>query len=171
MEITQLDKNKHDRTHFDCEVEALNNFLKKQSSQGNKRELSRTFVLTSEDNPKTIQGYYALASCVIQLDELPEGMRKHYPNEGVSCALIGRLARDKKFKGQGIGDTLLIDAIKRAVIASDAVPTPMIIIDAKTDKVANWYKEFGFVPFPNEPRKLMLSMKNARTMLKDSKII
>jgi len=60
MITVQLDKNKHDRNYFDCGVEALNNYLKVMASQQSKKDNTRTFVLTDENKPERIIGYYTL---------------------------------------------------------------------------------------------------------------
>ncbi|WP_233420725.1 hypothetical protein [Xenorhabdus nematophila] len=72
MKIVRLDKNKHNRNNFDCGEVALNNYLKAVSGQHDKKDLSRTFVLISNQNESQIKGFYSLALCTVELDELPE---------------------------------------------------------------------------------------------------
>ena len=71
MRILALDKEVHDRNKFDCGEPALNNYLKQVSGQHHKKDLSRTFVLTSEKNEAQIKGFYSLALCKVSLKELP----------------------------------------------------------------------------------------------------
>ncbi|MCP9266651.1 hypothetical protein M5U04_00695 [Xenorhabdus sp. XENO-1] len=88
MKIECLNKNKHDRNNFDCGEPALNNYLKAVSGQHDKKDLSITFVLTSSQNESQIKGYYSLALCTVELDELPEKISKKYPSS-LYCTLIG----------------------------------------------------------------------------------
>ncbi len=62
----------HGRTGFQCGVEALDRYLKKQAKQDVKRRISRVFVATKPDNPKTVIGYYTLSTLSIELNQLPE---------------------------------------------------------------------------------------------------
>ncbi|PHM47332.1 GNAT family N-acetyltransferase [Xenorhabdus miraniensis] len=164
MQIKPLDKNKHDRNNFDCGEPELNNYLKTVSGQHDKKALSRTFVLTSSQNEHQIKGFYSLALCTIELDELPEKIAKKYPS-ALHCALIGRLAVSKSFQRQGFGEILLIDAIRKAIKSSKIIPTPMIIVDAKNDIVKRLYINMGFDEFPREKGKLFMTMVNAIKMI------
>ena len=110
MKIERLDRDKHDRNAFDCGEQVLNNYLKTTSGQHDKKDLSRTFVLTSRHNPSQIKGFYSLALCTVELDALPQNIAKKYPAT-IHCALIGRLAVNKTHQRQGLGSILLIDAV------------------------------------------------------------
>lgn len=164
MRILPLDKTVHNRSKFDCGEPALNNYLKQVSGQHDKKDLSRTYVLISSQNESQIKGYYSLALCKVDLSELPAEQAKKFPTE-IYCTLIGRLAVNTQHQGQGFGSSLLIDAIKNAVDSSSLVPTPMIVVNAKNDRVREWYKEFGFTEFPSEPNKLFMPQKEARRSL------
>ncbi|MGI2193990.1 GNAT family N-acetyltransferase [Shewanella baltica] len=167
MEITTFDKNKHDRKSFDCGNVELNNYLKCTSGQHEKKDISRTYVLFSEQNPSQIKGYYTIAVAQVSLSELPTEIAKKYPSE-ITCSLIGRLAVNHTCQRQGLGSVLLIDAIKRIIQASSAIPVPMIIVQAKNEDAKRFYIDSGFVSFPDNPLKLMMTLANARAMLKEA---
>ncbi|AWG82229.1 MULTISPECIES: GNAT family N-acetyltransferase [Vibrio] len=166
MNIEHLDKNTHDRNAFDCGEPALNTYLKATSGQHNKKDLSRTFVLTSSGNPSQIKGFYSLALCTVELDELPENIAKKYPS-AIHCALIGRLAVNKSHQRQGLGSVLLIDAVRKAIESSKAIPTPMIIVDAKNDIAKSMYIDLGFESFPNQDNRLFMTTATAIAMLNE----
>lgn len=170
MRISALDKNVHDRNKFDCGEPALNNYLKQVSGQHDKKDLSRTFVLTSEQNEAQIKGFYSLALCKVDLKELPPDIAKKYPTE-VYCTLLGRLAVNKAHQRQGLGEMLVIDAITNAINSSDLVPKPMIIVEAKNKPAHDLYVAIGFSPFPNNPDKLFMLQKEAEKMLKDAGVL
>ncbi|EJV0279273.1 MULTISPECIES: GNAT family N-acetyltransferase [Vibrio harveyi group] len=165
MKIEHLDKNIHDRNGFDCGEPALNNYLKATSGQHSKKDLSRTFVLTSSGNPSQIKGFYSLALCTVELYELPPSIAKKYP-AAIHCALIGRLAVNNSHKRQGLGSILLIDAIRKAIESSKAIPTPMVIVDAKNAVAKSMYMDLGFEPFPNQQDRLFMTTAMAVAMLK-----
>ncbi|ABS10534.1 MULTISPECIES: GNAT family N-acetyltransferase [Shewanella] len=167
MKITQFDKNEHDRKSFDCGNTELNNYLKCISGQHEKKDISRTYVLTSELNPSHIKGYYSIAVAQVSLCELPTEIAKKYPSE-ITCSLIGRMAVNHTCQRQGLGSILLIDAIKRIIQASSAIPIPMIIVQAKNEDARRFYSEFGFVSFPDNYLKLMMTLAHAKAMLKEA---
>ena len=167
MQTVPLDKKRHNRKDFDCEVEALNEYLYSMANQHSLKDNTRTYVLENSENPSDIVGYYTLTMTTIKLSKLPLKLqKKHFNNH--SSALIARLAVDKKYKHRKIGSWLLIDALKRILNASDIVAFPMVIVDAK-DGVAEFYKKFGFSQFLNEKNKLYLPIATIRANFSEDK--
>jgi GNAT superfamily N-acetyltransferase len=77
--------------------------------------------------------------------ELPEKLAKKYPpNNDIPGWLVGKLARDLSVKGQGVGELLLMDAMKRVKQGALVYGGFCIIADSKNDKAAQFYKKFGF---------------------------
>jgi ribosomal protein S18 acetylase RimI-like enzyme len=112
----------HDRKGFQCGVEALDRYFKKQAKQDIKRRIRRIFVATKPDNPKAVIGYYTLSTLSIELNQLPERLARKLPKHPVPAALIGRLAvSSNAAQGQGVGKMLLADAIKRTLAVSDQI--------------------------------------------------
>ena len=112
--IEPLDRKRHDRVAFSCGVDALDRYLKQQASQDIEKRVAAVLVLTSDRS--TIAGYYTLSQYAISVGQLPEPVLKRlkpprYPE--LPTTLLGRLARDVAFKGQKIGELLLMDALKR----------------------------------------------------------
>jgi predicted GNAT family N-acyltransferase len=163
MITVPLDKQSHDRKRFDCGVEALNNYLKLMASQQSAKDNSRTYVLVDRKNPQYIIGYYTLAMINIDLTALPTKLQKKHQN-AYSAGIIGRLAVDKRYVKQGIGAWLLVDALKKLLVASDAVGFPLIVVDAK-DGIEAFYKKFGFSSFLDEENKLFISISDVRASL------
>jgi ribosomal protein S18 acetylase RimI-like enzyme len=123
----------HDRTGFQCGVEALDRYLKKQAKQDVKRRISRVFVATKPDNPEAVIGYYTLSTLSIELNQLPEKLARKLPKHPVPAALIGRLAVSKAAQGQRVGKMLLADAIKRTLAVSDQIAIYTMVVDAIND--------------------------------------
>lgn len=80
----------------------------------------------------------------------------------IPATLLGRLARSVEFRGQGIGEVLLVDALKRALQNSAQVASWAVVVDAKDDEAVNFYKRYGFIPFPNKPNRQFLPMNSIR---------
>ena len=163
MMTVKLDKATHDRQHFDCGVESLNNYLKVMASQQSQKDNTRTFVLVEEQNSARVIGYYTLTMTPIDLSALPDNLQKKHHNAS-SGGLITRLAIDKRYAKQGYGEWLLIDALNRLLQASETVAFPVVIVDAK-DGAIGFYEKFGFTPFQDSTNKLFLTIADIRASI------
>ena len=155
-----LDKKRHDRQRFDCDVKALNNYLQMMANQQSNRDNTRTFVLEDDKDSKFIIGYYTLTMIAMDLTSLPSNLQKKHQNFN-SAGLIARLAVDKRYKGKGFGEWLLVDALKKLLNASASVAFPLIVVDAK-DGASDFYKKFGFIAFFDENNKLFITVDSVR---------
>jgi GNAT superfamily N-acetyltransferase len=142
----------HDRTAFQCGVEALDRYLKMQAKQDIKRGISRVFVATKPDNPKAVIGYYTLSTLSIELNRLPEKLARKLPN--------GRLAVNSSAQGQGVGKMLLADAIKRTLSVSDQIAIYTMVVDAINDTAKGFYEKFGFTRLSDDGPRLFLPLKS-----------
>jgi hypothetical protein len=50
------------------------------------------------------------------------------------ATLIGPLARDLSFRGQGVGDLLLAEAVKVALATSEKIASLALVVDAKESR-------------------------------------
>ena len=148
----------HNRTGFQCGVEALDRYLKKQAKQDIKRRISRVFVATKPDNPSTLIGYYTLSSLSIELNQLPEKLVRKLPKHPVPAALIGRLAVSNAAQGQGVGKMLLADALKRTLMVSDQIAIYAMVVDAINDAAKRFYEQFGFTGLGGDSPRLFLPL-------------
>jgi ribosomal protein S18 acetylase RimI-like enzyme len=149
----------HDRSVFSCGVFPLDRYFREQASQDVRRHVANCFVAV-EAATGQIAAYYTLAATSIPLtDLLPERAKRlpRYPI--VPAALIGRLAVDERFRGQGLGHALLGDAIRRAVRSEAAVFA--LVVDAKDDTAANFYRKHGFKALADRAHSLFLPITDA----------
>ena len=156
---------KHDRAAFFCGKDSLDQYLKKQAGQSAGKNLAAVLVLTPDG--KRIAGYYTLSSYAVKLDEIPEDIAKKLTRmQEIPATLLGRLARSVEFRGQGIGETLLVDALKKAFQNSTHVASWAVIVDAKDEEAAEFYKRYGFISFPSRPNRLFLPMASIQKMFR-----
>jgi len=160
MQTVPLDKKRHQRKRFDCGVEPLNNYLKLMANQHATKDNSRTYVLEDPQDKSIIIGFYTLTMITVDLSTLPKHLQnKHQPNH--TAGLIARLAVDKHYAKRGIGSWLLVDALKKLLIASDMVGFPMVVVDAK-EGLSSFYEQFGFQPFFEEKERLFMPVADIR---------
>lgn len=141
------------RAAFSCGSPELDKYLKERATQDIDRRAAAVYVLLADNR---IAGYYTLSADNIDVRDLPEGIvaqlnLPRYPYIGAT--LIGRLARDLAYKGQGIGELLLVDALKRSLSTSRDIASAAVVVDAKDEKAHKFYVDFGFIPFPDSQKK------------------
>jgi GNAT superfamily N-acetyltransferase len=145
----------HDRAAFSCGQRELDDWFRHRASQDEKRNISRVFVAV--DDALGIAGFYSLSSFKIAIDDLPEAIARKLPRYAdIPAALIGRLARDHRARGGGVGGLLLADAVRRILSASRSMAVFAIVVDAKDDTAVAFYESFGFSRFPSRPRRLFV---------------
>jgi GNAT superfamily N-acetyltransferase len=158
LRIDLLDSKKHDRSLFTCGVDSLDDYIKTRASQELKKRVSTPYVLT--DSPeRQVLGYYCLSSYSIASAELEESTVKKLPRYPLLPAiLLGRLAVDSGYQGKGYGGFLLLDAMKRCLQLSTQLAAVAMVVDAISQGAASFYKDYGFIEFPDDPMKLYISM-------------
>ena len=155
----------HQRDDFQCGHDALDRYLRQQARQEADKHVAAPFVLVQGDNP-VVLGYYTLsASSISTADVAPEMASKlpRYPQLPVT--LIGRLAVDNRLKGQDRGAFLLIDALRRSFAHAASVAAVAIVVDAKDEGAAAFYRHFRFLALQKDPRRLYLPMKTVAQLL------
>lgn len=161
--IEFLDK-KHNKKEFDCGKELLNNYLKNQAGQDIKRKLSACFVLPEKET-NLIQGYYTLSNNSIPLIHFPEQIQKKLPQSyaSIPTTLLGRLAIDLKFQGNGIGKILLIDALKRSYELSKEMGSFAVVVDPIDEDAEKFYEKYGFIKLPDS-KKMFIAINTLKEL-------
>jgi GNAT superfamily N-acetyltransferase len=162
--MIELLNKKHNRKDFDCGKELLNDYLKTQAGQDVKRKLSVCFVLT-DSKTKVIQGYYTLSNSSIPLSSFSEQIKKKLPKsyKSIPTTLLGRLATDKKYQGNGIGKILLIDALKRSYGISSEIGSFGIIVDPIDDEAKGFYQKYDFIELPDS-KKMFIATQTLKEL-------
>ena len=153
---------RHDVSTFDCNVSALNNYLKKFALPNQRNQSARTYVATRGE---CVVGYYTLAAASARREETPARVAKGLAAHPVPVILLARLAVDGSEKGKGLGAGLLKDALLRTVQAADIVGCRAIMVHAKDEAAKAFYKRFGFEESPNDAFRLFLLLKDVRASL------
>ncbi|GAA5507572.1 GNAT family N-acetyltransferase [Novipirellula caenicola] len=161
--VEPFERKSHDRTGFDCGVEVLNDWLATKISQYEKRDLARTYVLV-EDGSVTIRGYYALSNHTVVFEALPDDQAKGLPQIDIPVVLLGRLAVDKNAHGEGLGEFLLMDALRRAEYLAARIGIQAVEVEAINDHAKQFYLKYGFTPLEDDPQNLFLPVKVIRKL-------
>lgn len=170
LTIEPLDSSRHHRELFCCGQDSLDNYIRKQASQDIKKKVAIVFVLVDSPNTDVI-AYYTLSAYTIELADLNESFAKKLPRYPLLPAtLLGRLAVDRTYQGQHLGELILIDALTKALLATAQVASLAVIAEALDEPAANFYQKYGFQKFKQNPMKLYLPMKSVEELCQNYNI-
>ncbi len=114
-------------------------------------------------------GYYTLVASQVESSEATAGVRRgtseHFP---IPVCLIARLAVDSSEQGAGLDRSLLLDALRRADLASRSVAMRAVLVHALDEQAAGFYARFGFKPASTDPLTLMVPLAAVRRTLGNS---
>jgi GNAT superfamily N-acetyltransferase len=154
----------HRREGFDCGEPALNDFLRRQAGQQQRKGFGKTYVALADDGVNVV-GFVTVSAGQVAAEQLPPGLK--LPRYPVPMLRIGRLAVDRRNQGQGIGQDLLAFALRLALEFSQRVGLYAVVVDAKHDKAGAFYRRLGFVPTLDNPLCLFLPLS---TLEKSNKV-
>ncbi|MGE0083413.1 MAG: GNAT family N-acetyltransferase [Desulfococcaceae bacterium] len=155
----------HNRAGFDCGDEDLNTFLRQTALQQAKKELGRTYVLTDERCGEDILGFYTLVPYHVSPAFFPHNIAKNYPKQNIPGVLLGRLAVSLPNQRKGLGQILLVSAMKKTLASSDMIGGVGLFADVKNENVRKFYEKFGFSSFPGYDLKMYLPLKEIKRVL------
>jgi len=159
LRFEPFDKGRHDRAAFDCGVEPLNVYLKIHLGQHTRKHITRGYVFATPDG--RIAGYVTLAAGRLMVGVVPEG--HGFPARlPLPTILVGRLAVDKTFRGRGLGEALLMHALRVAVETSELIAAAVIEVDAKDESARAFYTKYGFKGLPDDALHMYLAMATAK---------
>jgi GNAT superfamily N-acetyltransferase len=144
-----------DRSAFNSGSAPLDGYFQLRVTQDIRRRVTACFVALARD--QRVAGYYTLASASLALSDLPTSIGKKLPRyPTIPTVRLGRLAVDLDFKGQGLGGALLADAIYRATHSEIAAYA--LVVDAKDESAAAFYRHHGFIALPTSMQTLFLPL-------------
>jgi len=147
----------HQLGDFNCTEAELNDWLRQRALKNQSSGASRTFVVCSGDR---VIAYYCLAMGAVNASVAPGKVRRNMPDP-IPVAVIGRLAVDQNWEGQGIATGMLKDAVLRVIQISESIGVRAILVHAISQKAKSFYLRRGFLESSVEPMTLMLPMQDA----------
>ena len=167
MPSLELLSRAHDREGFDCGSDPLNAYLRHTARQHTERGISRTFVLVEDSvpAPKPVLGYFTLNLCQLAAAELPPELARKLPRE-IAGLKLGRLAVSRDRQRQGLGQRLLVAAMRKVLEVHTSAGGIGLFVDAKDEAARAWYARFGFVPLPDHPLQLFLPVTTIEEALR-----
>ncbi len=146
----------HELAEFNSGVAELDDWLVKRARSNQSSGASRTFVLCEGNR---VVGYYALASGAVTPAEAPGKIRRNMPDP-IPFAVLGRLAIDTAYHGQGIGRAMVRDAGLRLLQAAEILGIRGLLVHAISEDAKAFYLALGFTPSPLDSMMLMVALRD-----------
>jgi GNAT superfamily N-acetyltransferase len=152
----------HDVTGFKSGVTSLDDWLRRRALKNESSGASRTYVVCA--GPNRVVGYYAIATGAVAHSHASSKARRNMPDP-IPVIVLGRLAVDEDFQGEGLGKGMLRDAILRTLQAADIAGIRAILVHAISEAAQQFYNRCGFQPSLVDPMTLMITLADAESVI------
>ena len=112
-----------------------------------------------------VVGYYGLAPTAVVPSTMPRSIKTGQPPNPIPCLLLGQLATDKDWTGQGIASGLLRHALIRCVAGARLIGGRAVVVNALDKDAANFWMRRGFSPSRDDPLTLFRSIPDIAASL------
>lgn len=155
----------HDREAFDCGSPSLNDYLRHHARRNHERRASKTILALSNDHEGVLLGYYTVSPASLAFSHAPAVIRRGLGRYEIAGFRLARLAVALSVQGRGLGGQLLLSAARRCILASAEVGGMILVIDAKDERAAQWYRSYGAISLEDTPLGLVLPLATLALVL------
>lgn len=157
--------NHHNVASFHSGEAVLDEWLIRRALKNQATGASRTYVVTDlSAADQGVVGYYALANGALLAQEAPGKIRRNMPAP-IPVMVLGRLAVDHRWQGKGLGKALLRDALLRTLQAAEIAGIRALLVHARHERAAAFYRNAGFVSSPVDNHMLLIAQQDVRATL------
>lgn len=126
---------------FCCGIGTIDCWVKDYSSAARKRG---TAVIYASYYENKIAGFYTLSAHSVARANVSGGWFVRNTPDQIPAVLLGMLAVDKAFQGQGLGAALLRDAFLNTMKVANLAGAKALIVDPINNEARSFYAHFGF---------------------------
>jgi GNAT superfamily N-acetyltransferase len=156
---------RHQLERFSSGQHALDVWLQRHAGHAQSMRTARTFVWHTGD--QVVVAYFSLAAHLVVRADLPPKVGRGAP-DAIPAVLLARLALDRSLQGRGLGGSLLLDALSRAVAASEVAAARLVVVDAIDEAAAAFYEHHGFIAVPGNRQRLVQKISDIAAALGSS---
>lgn len=149
---------------FSCGKPQLDAWLTAFARSNHHLKFTRAFVVCDSD---TVIGYYGLAPTVVVPNLVNRTKLMSEAPVQIPCLMIGQLAVDQRYRGQGLGTALVRDAFRRSLAGSDLVGASALVVRAIDEDTQLFWQSWGFKASQVNLSILVRSLSDIRTWLRD----
>ena len=147
-------KEDDDRALFDCGRESINGWFRRYGWSSHANDFTRVSVIADPAMGRIV-GYVTLSAAQVERAFSPKPRQRNRPDP-VPALLLGQLAVDKDFQGQGHASDLMAYALRAALRASEIVGGMGVITHPLDETMRGFYAGWGFQDLPFDPRRAMI---------------
>lgn len=131
----------HDLSQFRCGKQSLDDWLRTRALSNQTKGFTAVVVVHQAGR---VVGYYGLAPTAVVPATLPRALRTGQPPDPVPCLLLGQLATDRAYAGQGIASGLLKHALHRCTSAAQLIGGRALVVKAIDEEAQAFWLRRGF---------------------------
>jgi len=146
----------HSIEEFDCADRSLNWWLANKALHNQIESSSRTWVVTAAGR---VVAFYASSTAVVLRSTATKRAARNQPDP-LPAVLLGRLAVDRNYQGHGVGAALLKHFIMKSLEVAQLTGVRVLLVHAKDDVAASFYRRYGFESSPVDDLTMMLLVKD-----------
>ena len=142
-----------EREAFDCGQPSLDAWFRRNAWRNQQSGVSRTTVIADADG--MVAGYVSLSTGEIRRDVLSKPRRRNMPDP-VPVFLLGQLAVDRKWQGEGLSSVLMSHAILTVLRAWESVGAYALLTHPVDAPARRYYDRRGFSALAGDARGAMI---------------
>lgn len=155
----------HDVSAVACDKQPLDNWLKTRALSNQQKGFTAAIVVHDAGR---LVGYYGLAPTAVVPAVKPRSIRTGQPPDPIPCLLLGQLATDTAYAGQGIGSGLLKHALTCCVAAANLIGGRALLVNAIDGEAATFWRRRGFLPSRDDALMLFRPMADIAASLRSA---
>jgi GNAT superfamily N-acetyltransferase len=152
----------HDLSQFDCGKPALDHWLRSRALSNHEKGFTAVMVVHVD---MRVVGFYGIAPTAVAPGAAPRSIRTGQPPDPIPCLLLGQLATDRAWAGQGVGTGLLKHALLRCIQAAGLIGGRALLVRALDQDAAAFWLRRGFLPSKDDPLVLYRSLSDIAASL------
>lgn len=154
-----LHHKQHDRRSFDCGSTELDEWITKYARQSQDAFTAQVFVASPVGQDHVIAGLYSLHLGALERRR-GSSAAAHQSPDPIPAVVMGRLAVDLKYAGQGLAAALLRDALERTLLIARNAGAKVFLVHAKDEIAKRFYLHHDFEVSPVDDLTLMLLVRD-----------
>ncbi len=127
----------------------VDGWAKNHAANARKRGTAVVYVCYCGDTPA---GFYTLSTHSVARADVGGGWFARNSPDQIPAILLGMMGVDEKFKGQGLGASLLKDAIQKSLKVASLAGARALLVDPVSPAADSFYEHFGFKKLPGTNR-------------------
>ncbi|MFI0846789.1 GNAT family N-acetyltransferase [Mesorhizobium sp. IMUNJ 23232] len=132
----------------------MNHWFRRHAWTNQENDSSRTSVICDASS-EAVAGFVSLSAAQIERAYLPKTSQRNRPDP-VPVVLLGQLAVDTRYRGQGCASSLTKYALLTALRFSEHIGCIGVVTQPLDDGVRSFYAAFDFRDLPFDPARRMI---------------